>query len=354
MMATRAPKILHKRLIKNALAFADHAAQVVSDDPRQSVISFAAAIELFIKARLFSEHWTLVLDKPGTKRIRQLSSGDFKSVSFGEARSRLETVADETLTRHEVSAFQQLITHRNKCIHFFDPEYHDATGESVAAVVAEQLGAWFYLHRLITGRWKKYFKRWSAEIARIDKVIQKNRHYIKGRFVALKPEIDELCERGTAIEECPSCGYVALKVDDEESPLTRRHCLVCAAWHDFLTAQCPDCGADVHIEQDAEATCGTCEEQIGIDELLKQFGETVALGDPDPYGGGIHCSYCDRWDAATVVEWGSGFLCLNCLEEGTSIEACEWCNEYYLGFDPEGSYLTGCELCGGSGAWRDD
>lgn len=348
------PDKLLVRLIDNALDFAADAAQAVGKNPRQSVLSFAASVELIFKARLFCEHWTLILDKPGKKSLRHVESGEFKSVTWQEAIARLETVAGETLTEHEFKKFARIASHRNKCIHFFHPEYAAASDESVASVVAEQFAAWFYLHRLMTGRWKTYFSHRLAKITEIDKAIRKNKHYLQGRYDALQPEIKATKKLGEQYTKCPTCSFLSLHVDDSAAPLYHRHCKVCDAWHDFLLAECTGCEHDIRIEGDGEGTCEECGENIGMPELLDQFGEALKPGDCGAYSDGIHCSYCCRWDAPTVVPWNGGFLCLSCLEESDSVAACEWCNNYYLGFDPDGSFYMGCELCEGRSGGDDD
>ena len=49
------------QLVGNALDFAETAARELEPSPKYSLINFGAAVELFLKARLLSEHWALII-----------------------------------------------------------------------------------------------------------------------------------------------------------------------------------------------------------------------------------------------------------------------------------------------------
>jgi hypothetical protein len=74
-------------LIKNALDFLKHAIDDFSTHPKHSVINFYTAVELFLKARLLEEHWSLIVVKDPDRR--KFEAGDFISVTFEEACNRL-------------------------------------------------------------------------------------------------------------------------------------------------------------------------------------------------------------------------------------------------------------------------
>ena len=50
-------------LVENAIDFLDRALRDLDSAPKYSVIHFYAAVELFLKARLLAEHWSLVIAK---------------------------------------------------------------------------------------------------------------------------------------------------------------------------------------------------------------------------------------------------------------------------------------------------
>ncbi|WP_228250350.1 hypothetical protein [Acinetobacter nosocomialis] len=49
------------RLIENAFDFLEQSIIELENSPKFSVIHFHASIELFLKARLMAEHWSLVI-----------------------------------------------------------------------------------------------------------------------------------------------------------------------------------------------------------------------------------------------------------------------------------------------------
>ncbi|HEX4556398.1 MAG TPA: hypothetical protein VH249_20580 [Xanthobacteraceae bacterium] len=68
------------RLIENALDFLTRAIDEFEGAPKYSIIHFYAAIELFLKARLLDEHWSLIVSKEPDRA--KFESGDFVSVAF--------------------------------------------------------------------------------------------------------------------------------------------------------------------------------------------------------------------------------------------------------------------------------
>jgi len=92
---------MFESLVLNALDFLQRSADEVESAPNHSVIDFCTAIELFLKARLLAEHWTLIyLDL--TKAIREkkanltkFCSGDVVSVGMREAIPRLRVTESD-------------------------------------------------------------------------------------------------------------------------------------------------------------------------------------------------------------------------------------------------------------------
>ena len=76
---------MFNRLVENALDFLFEAISEIKEQPKYSVIHFYAAVELFVKARLMNEHWTLVITKRQEPDWDKFVAGDFQSVSLDEA-----------------------------------------------------------------------------------------------------------------------------------------------------------------------------------------------------------------------------------------------------------------------------
>lgn len=98
-----------------------------------------AGVELFLKARLLAEHWTLVIAKPQEADLAKFLKGDFQSVTLDDAAKRLDKIVRSGLTPTEVEQVRSLGRHRNQMMHF----YHDNTGPAGEAlrreVAVEQL-----------------------------------------------------------------------------------------------------------------------------------------------------------------------------------------------------------------------
>ncbi len=106
-------------LVKNAIDFLERATAEIEDRPKYSIINFFSAVELFFKARLMREHWSLIIAKPEDASITKFRDGDFQSVTLEQATKRLKNISSENITDEEMNSFNDLRKHRNKLVHFF-------------------------------------------------------------------------------------------------------------------------------------------------------------------------------------------------------------------------------------------
>src|SRR5437867_1497094 len=137
-------------LVKNAIDFLERAIAEIEERPKYSIINFFSAVELIFKARLMTEHWSLVIAKPENANLRKFKEGDFQSVNLDQTVARLKNISGENFTDHELRTFETLRKHRNKLVHFFHPasvENPDAVTLEVAVV--ELCRGWWFLHRLL-------------------------------------------------------------------------------------------------------------------------------------------------------------------------------------------------------------
>lgn len=339
---------LFKSLTKNALDFLETSAHQIEKSPKQSLINFASAVEIFLKARLMIEHWSLVIVKPEFAKIEDFRSGKSITVTGAEAIKRLENIAGEVFLMHEKEAFAEVAKHRNKLIHFFHADYEARKASAIQQVILEQIRAWFYLHRLLTQRWKEHFSQFSKSIAKVDTLIKRNNKYLAGRFNALKPEIAALREKKIEVVKCNICGFAASRTDEIEEPLFERECLVCEASQNLLRIECPDCKKIIEIEDIGEGLC-ECGSEVDIEYLIDTYGPTE---DPKEESDILYCAFCERTDKCTAIPFGDGYLCLSCLERHSSSDQCEWCGTIFAGFNADGSHLTGCAFCEGTIGWH--
>jgi len=82
-------------LVANAVDFLTLATEEFKERPKHSIIAFHSAVELFLKARLMEEHWSLVVSK--TPDLASFERGDFVSVTFEEACQRLAKIVGSAI-----------------------------------------------------------------------------------------------------------------------------------------------------------------------------------------------------------------------------------------------------------------
>ena len=343
---------LFDSVVRNAIDFLKKSIDEIEDSPKYSVINFCSAIELFLKARLLTEHWSLIVAKPESANLSRFRAGDFVSVSAEEAIQRLRNIADIVISREEESAFKEVRDHRNKLVHFFHPKYVDSrSAPTLQDVVAQQCKAWFYLHRLLVERWGQYFSGYRDDIRELDDLMHQNRQFLRAKFEALGPEIDQDKQAGVEYVSCFFCGFESAKVEEASDPLFSHLCAVCKAVGMFLRVPCPECGDPIIVEDMGKGQCNRCGFETNVSFLLSKYEPFVGLKDEPQTA---YCANCEYADQASVIPWGDGYLCLNCLCLHDWIDRCEWCTTPVAGMDMVDSYLKGCILCEGHDGWDKD
>ena len=168
------------RLVENALDFLERSVADFDDAPKYSVIHFYAAVELFLKARLLAEHWSLVVAKRQDPDLKKFESGDFQSVTLDEAADKLDKVLQSPLTPAEISQFRNLAKHRNRMVHFFHEGATEKAQDDLKRQVAkEQLKAWYFLNRLLLERWDAVFGKWRKELANVTSALKQHNEYLQ-------------------------------------------------------------------------------------------------------------------------------------------------------------------------------
>lgn len=289
-------------LVLNAIDFAKRSVTELRRSPKYSMIHFAAAVELFLKARLLHEHWSLVIARPETASLISFRSGDFQSVSLDEAIKRLRNVANEPISDGAQKAFRAVRDHRNRLVHFFHPVLGSrAKAPKLEEVVSDQYKAWHFLNELVTGAWQNHFRAHARGLQRLNKTMLRLREFLKAKYEALLPEIEDLTKNGAIFEICFFCRFPAAKVETASEPLFSGKCLVCHSSRESLHVPCPECGETIVVEDLGEGTCKECGEEIDINYLLEQYGPAT---DPKEDPETAYCSNCERTDTQTVIPAG--------------------------------------------------
>lgn len=337
-------------LVDNALDFLSRSIDDFGHYPKYSVIHFHAAVELFVKARLMSEHWSLVVTQRKEADWAKFVVGDFQSVGLEEASGKLEKVVQDRVSKSALQAFREVSKHRNRMVHFFHEAHSVSENEQLRTKIAkEQLNAWYLLNQLLTGPWKDVFEHRLPQINRIDTKLRDHRKYLQVIFNNLESEIKVRKEEGRTFEICPSCQFKAQERNPNTEDIDLAICQVCGFKQKLLTIDCPECSSPVEFTNEGFSECDFCGAQLEpehVVEALRDDGATyAAVKDGDRWREEGNCSACDGYH--TVVRSAfDKYICGSCLGEFESIQSCEWCDELNTG-DMEDSYVLGCNQCEG-------
>jgi len=338
-----------KALVENAFDFANKSIEEFQTNPKYSVIDFCAALEIFLKAKLMLEHWSLIVDEPHRAQAQAFRDGRFHSVSMDEAIRRLENIAEQKFVRGEKESFKAIREHRNRLVHFFHPAMKtDAAREKIAS---EEWSAWFHLHRLLTGLWKSDFRGFAPQISQLDRRLRTIRGFLQAKFDAAKLEIRRDRKNGIRYLNCWSCNFRAYRAirelpAPEGSQRFLALCRVCDSQGNFLLVECPDCGKPHRIDDMGEGTCNKCGHAMDIEALVELLGPNQDPGEDSTVA---YCTECEQTDLATVVPIDSGYLCVSCFAEFDRVGNCGYCGTLNAGeISHVDSSLFGCVLCEGS------
>lgn len=329
-------------LIANATDFLKSATADLTARPKHSVIAFYTAIELILKARLMAEHWTLVVSKQADRG--SFAKGDFVSVTFEEACTRLQSVIGSPLPDGAKAIFNSLRKHRNKMVHF----YHEGETDAAALekIALEQLLGWRALVALMENQWQATFANMAFDITAIDGGFAEHRLYAKAKFESIAERLKAITDAGGTLVRCKSCNFAAAERDEDTDGVFDARCHVCNGYRRWMVTPCTACGKPLTNEGDDGARCEHCDSYFSVEELVTALDELVVTKDnyfeaETP----ANCSSCDGFH--TIITWKDGFVCLNCIEYTDELGRCGWCGEANNG-DLEGSSYAGCSACEGN------
>lgn len=326
------------RVVSNALDFLNMAIDSFESQPKYSIINFYSAVELFLKARLLHEHWSLVVAKDPDRQ--NFDAGDFQSVTFEEAFKRLKNILQSPLPEPARESFDAIRKHRNKMVHFFHEA--DRSTASIEAIAAEQLRAWYQLNALVLGQWRSVFSDLTSEFSQIEKKLSRHKEYLNAKFVGLSPELERLVSEGTDIAICPSCAFKAAERVEILDGLFKYACKLCRHQASLLDYECPSCHTVAQIDDGVGFICAGCGHSDSEEELI---GRLVGVADSEP----ANCYECTGYH--TVIEYDGKYLCLHCFEVSDEVRPCGFCGEPSNGDLGADSYLTGCGICDGQAGW---
>lgn len=334
-------------LFENAIDFLEKSLGEFKESPKYSVLHFAIAVEILLKARLAIEHWSLVVQKNANKT--SYIKGDFQSVNLDEAVKRLREIVGEHISEAEFKSFQRLASHRNKVIHFYHGEFTDdgKSGE-LEKIIKEQCECWFHLKSIFTKRWRSYFKEHLDRFESLDWKMRRHWEYLSTVFDRVQSELERHKKEGKIIGTCSFCSFEAVPYELEYPELSNGNCLVCNWRNNILELKC-ECGQTVIFQNEGFATCSGCGKKYEPEDvysLIDDFGYDKSEW-PDNITP-ANCGFCDGYH--TVAAFHEAYICASCLEVFDQLEQCQYCGEFCSG-DMEDSYWKGCAVCDSSGGF---
>lgn len=338
-------------LTESAFDFLEQSLEDLPSKPKFSIIHFYTALELFLKARLLAEHWSLIVNGRNVPSKENFDKGNFKSVGLYEACELLNNVAETKIPRAHRAAFARVAAIRNQMIHFYHVE-SDVNGkeEAMEVVVTVELAGWYFLHDLLHS-WQALFDPWKDRIREMHRTLQRHRGFLQAAFDALSDSIQQTIGDHILVVNCPSCGFAAERHDSDLAQVYASECVVCGFCDICIRILCPRCEKHEAIFRESASTtmCLAGCELPREATLVQHFGE-AAIEHYDVREGieptfPINCGACASY--RTVVELPNGVLfCTNCFDNTGQLEICDWCSDRSTHLPAE-SFVTGCCFCDG-------
>ncbi|HXF41913.1 MAG TPA: hypothetical protein VN687_19510 [Blastocatellia bacterium] len=340
-MKTRESKEVFDSLVHNGIDFLKSSVEELTKRPKYSIINFCSAIEIFLKARLLLEHWSLIIENPIKASLASFINGDYRSVGIDGTIERLRNIAGLKISREAQIAFSRVQRHRNKLIHSFHPQYlKDPNDELIRDIVDEQLKAWFYLHIFLTKDCRNQFADYLDALKELHSLVRGEQGYLLAKFESLLPDIEKRKRRGIVFSSCRFCGLHSAKEGEPENHHISIECLVCEIKSSRIELICPTCGAIIEIHSLGQAETSVCRAHVDVDGLIDEY---VGVKE-DPLCELAYCSECEFTDRPSVINVNGDWVCFSCLEWKVLVEPCGWCGDYVTGVVGD-YYSPGCFRC---------
>ncbi len=339
-------------LVENAFDFLLKASTEIDSQTKYSVMHFYAAVELFAKARLMKEDWSLVVSGTKEPDWDKFIAGDFQSVTLKDAHNRLKNIRGGSLSEAEMDAFKAVAKDRNKMVHFFhEPGSEEEREQFTRNIVKTELKAWLFLRTLLTTKWQTEFSSWGRRINELNTELLKMRGLLCVIFDILKPQIAENTKKGLRHDTCPSCGFDAFEtqaLSEDKNKIYVAKCLVCDFSEKSLNIQCPECETIVTLKNEGFGHCESCEksfEPIDVAGALidRDAERSVADGDCSFKGS---CSECEGYHIVVRTE-NDEWICASCFDVFESLEVCLRCGKLTAGVS--NSFSSVCNDCESGG-----
>ena len=340
----------NQAIFENGIDFLEKSLEEFKGSPKYSILHFAVAVEILLKARLALEHWSLVVTKNAHKA--NYIKGEFISVNLDETVKRLRDIVGENISDAEYKSFKKIAAHRNKVIHFYHGEINaEEESEELQRIIKEQCECWYHLKTLFTKKWRYHFKDQITHFEKLDWKMRRHLEYLSTVFDKKQPELEKHKKEGKIIGKCGYCSFDAVPYDIQYAELLNGYCLVCNWNNTILNLEC-ECGVPISFQNEGWGVCASCGKKYEPEDvyaLIDELGyDTSEWPDNDTPA---NCQSCDGYHTVAAIH--DEYICSSCFEVSEHLGECQWCNENCTG-DLENSYWKGCAVCEGKLGWDND
>jgi hypothetical protein len=271
--------------------------QVKEGSPRMTKPAMATlwdGMELLLKARLESEDWTQLFNKPEQADSSKFQDGDFFSVGFDKLVQRLKDICDFEIEHQQAVILDRLRKTRNKIRHF-------AVTIDYAAAIALIVKTYSFAIDFIGEEFDQHLEHDLANnVAVLRSLLSEFEEFVSHRQSEIQAEIDG--NRFSVFLDCPVCLQKALYADGGEAI-----CLFCGRRRD---------GESIALEiSDQHSSWMSPKDRLCSDPDVEECPEC----------GSTACVAVGR-----LLEMDIEFVCLYCGESG-DFEHCEECSRLYSG-----------------------
>lgn len=335
---------LFEGLTSSAFNFFDRAIRTFDEEIDASIVHFATALELILKAQLVREHWAFIFNEIRQIDANSLQSGKFISIQASDLVKRINaviaTMPSEIGTQEEES-YQAVFDHRNQVVHYIN-------GSLLNKIECKKtksifLTAWYYLHKRLKNKLSIHFTVQSKNYLNTIFASMTEKEGFWGIvYNDKKALIDEQKSKGHRINKCDVCHQKSLlftEVDRECGGFSdvSTHCIVCGTKEQYVACKCPQCGKFVALNSE-EVACKSC----GYEVISSKKSAIIEIC--DHHFEAINCGECG---SERVHMINNSYYCANCLETYDDYFDCGYCQTIQTGSFPEDSFLSGCQFCGG-------
>lgn len=302
-------------LLENGLDFILSGLNYLSEqkdksDLKYGVLHICSGIELILKERLKSEHWSLIFSNVDNADEELLKLGEFKSVDYMTSIKRLENICNISIKKDHERHLVDFRNRRNKLQHFGINDSWEASVSSSVIVVSVILD--FISNELEPDNFELDNKRL---LNRIKRKLSEFHEYVEKRLKLIDKDIKSAEALGSSLIECPICFQFTLVLGDGDP-----HCLFCNYKEEPIVA--------------AKNWIGT---HMGINEYM-----TVKDGGEYPL---YQCPECDSEALIYLERYAeNAYICFSCGNDWSynSLDNCMKCNGLFFQVDEEPPFCSDC------------